>query len=368
MNKRKAIGILGLGATSLLALGLYKPSSGPANNYGKTPEIVYEDIVSNKKPIISEELRRNMKKARELYSRGVFELMEEDKPKTFQDLEDSVETCLDELPDFKIVCLNAHGIFEKIPLPILIDTGNEETPIATQDEINRFIQDAEIMDRLIEESVCNPRRKQKLYDFLKIVQESRKKFGDPSYMEAIGLNAGNWRRAEECIEKTSKFFAYKISETIHEYLKTDLDLKEDIILARDALLELKNLMEASDVDPRDLKSEFEDIMEGLSSGSNDNDAYEVIREFDYEGIHTIRYLTRTGVEKPERAQEMFDFIEKNKGNTLHLDLQAEVSLEVFIDSLRDSLSDSHKNDRLADIKRARELIEEINDRKNEGYD
>lgn len=364
MNKRKALGILGLGTAALLALELYKPSSRPATNYGQAPEMIYENVKPNEKPIISERLRRNLNEARKLYPQGVFELMEEEKPKTFEDLEDDVEACLDELPDFKIVCLSAPGIFEKIPLPILIDSGNEETPIATQDEINRFIQDAEIMDRLIEESVCNPRRKQKLYDFLKIVQESRKKFGDPSYMEAIGLNAENWRRAEECIERTSKFFGYNISETIHEYLKTDLDLKKDIALARDALLELNDLMEESDVDSRNLKNKFEDIMEGLSSHSNDIDAYEVIREFDYEGVHTIRYLSRTGIEKSERAQEMFNFIQKNKGNTLLLDLQAEVSLEVFIYSLRDS----HKNERQADIKRARELIEEINNRKNEGYD
>ena len=362
MNKHPALGILGIGAAALLSLGLYKSSPRPANNYGPAPEIVCENSTTSKKPFINENLRKNMEKARQLYPLGILEELEKEKSKTFQDLEDSVEACLDELPDFKIICLKAHGMYYITPLPIIIDTGDEETPIAAQDEINKFIDDAKINDKLIEQSVCNPRRKQKLYDFLKVVKESRKKFSDPNYTEAIGLNSGNWRRAEECIEETSKFFAYKISETIPEYLKTDDDLKKEVALARDALGELKYLMETDS--HSDLEDKFEEIMEGLSSSKNDSETYEVIREFDNGGIHIIRYLARTGVENPRMAQEMFDFIEKNKGNTLPLDLQAEVSLEVFIDSLRDS----HKTDRQADIKRARELIEEINGRKNEGYD
>ena len=364
MNKRTALGILGLGAATLLGLGLYRPPTRPANNYGLTSEITSEEIISKEKPFINENLRINMEKARQLYPLGILEELEKEKPKTFQDLEDSVEACLDELPDFKIVCLKAHGMFYITPLPIIIDTGDEETPIATQDEINKFIDDAKVNDKLIEQSVCNPRRKQKLYDFLKVVKESRKKFSDPNYMEAIGLNSGNWRRADECIEETSKFFAYKISETIPEYLKTEIDLRKDVTLAKDTLLELGNLIETAETDTKNLKDKVENIMEWLSSYSKSDIAYEVIREFDNRGIHTIRYLARTGIENPERAKEMFNFINENKGNDLYFDLQAELSLKELIDSFRDYKGTNRQEDE----KIARRLIEEINNRKSDGYD
>ncbi|MDP3990590.1 MAG: hypothetical protein Q8Q01_05295 [archaeon] len=359
MNKRTATGILGLGAAAFLALGLYRPPTRPANNYEPAPEIVYESSTTPKKPFINENLRRNMEKARKLYPLGIIPELEEEKPKTFEDLEDEVEACLDELPDFKIVCLNRYGLFGKEQLPIIIDIDNEETPIATQDGIDKFFESSGYNNSFIHESICNPRRKQKLYDFLKVVGESRKKSSDPNYMEAIGLNSGNWRRAEECIEKTSKFFAYEISKTIHEYLKTDDDLKKEVALARDALDELKDLMETDS--HSDLKENFEMIMEGLSSSKNDSETYEIIREFDNEGIHTIRYLARTGVENPEMAQEFFDFIEKNNKRSLYFDLQAEVSLKNFVDSFRGYKDADRKNN----VERAVRLIEEINGREYE---
>ena len=58
MNKRTALGILGLGAAALLSLGLYKPSPRPANNYGPAPEIVCENSTTSKKPFINENLRK----------------------------------------------------------------------------------------------------------------------------------------------------------------------------------------------------------------------------------------------------------------------------------------------------------------------